>query len=241
MYKGRTVSVVIPAYNEEDAIESTIRDFQRSFVDEIVVVDNNSRDRTAELARSLGARVVHEARQGYGYAVRRALQEAKGDYVVLTEADTTFRGADLTRLLKHAPRHHMVIGTRTTTPLLDPKANMGLFLVAGNIFIAKILAILYNIPQLTDVGCTYRLIHKNAVQRILPYLSETGAALSPEMIIIIRKLNGKVKEIPVMYYERIGESKITVTKRKAFSNGLRMIWVILSRFLPPYRRYDTIN
>ena len=185
MYKGKKISVVIPAYNEEDGISQTVNDFMIPMVDEVVVVDNNSTDKTAEKAKQSGARVVHEENQGYGHAVRRALKEATGDYVVLTEADRTFIGADLPVMLEHAANFHMVIGTRTTTPFLAKGANMGFFLVAGNIFIAKLLAILYRLPQLTDVGCTYRLIHKSVVQRILPYLQEHGAPLSPEIIIEI--------------------------------------------------------
>lgn len=86
------VSVVIPAYNEEDTIEEVIRDFgSRDEIDEVLVVDNNSRDRTAEKARRAGARVVSESRQGYGCALRRGLDDALGDIVVLTEADGSFQ------------------------------------------------------------------------------------------------------------------------------------------------------
>ena len=133
MYQGHSISVVIPAYNEELGIAETIQSFQKPYIDELIVIDNNSQDRTAEIAKSLGATVIREPQQGYGYAVRRALSKASGEYVILTEADTTFKGFDMPKLLKYAEDYDMVIGTRTTTPYLAPEANMGLFLVAGNI------------------------------------------------------------------------------------------------------------
>ncbi|RMF94611.1 MAG: glycosyltransferase family 2 protein, partial [Candidatus Schekmanbacteria bacterium] len=78
MYKGYKLSVVMPCYNEEKALGGVIESIP-SFVDEIIVADNNSTDRTAEIARSLGAKVVFEGRKGYGRAYKTGLKNATGD------------------------------------------------------------------------------------------------------------------------------------------------------------------
>ncbi|PUA34213.1 MAG: hypothetical protein B9J98_01075 [Candidatus Terraquivivens tikiterensis] len=100
------ISVVIPAYNEEEAIGPTIEEFKQVIemmnVDyEIVVVDNNSTDKTAEVATKHGARVVREVRQGYGNACIKGLREARGKIIVLTEADRTFAARDLKKMLAY--------------------------------------------------------------------------------------------------------------------------------------------
>ena len=112
---GKTVSVVFPAYNEAANIARAVRDFLSvAAVDEVLVVDNNSRDGTGDLARAAGARVVLETRQGYGNALRRGLREATGDYIVLAEPDGTFVAKDVVKLLAYADELDMVMGTRTT-------------------------------------------------------------------------------------------------------------------------------
>ncbi len=230
MFKGKRVCVVIPAWNEEKPISHTIKDFMTHEVDEVIVIDNNSTDNTAKVANSAGATVVPEPIQGYGSAIRRGLREAldRGyDLIIITEADQTFRGVDVARLLQHIPNHHFVIGTRTATPYLEEGANMGLFLVVGNIAVAKLLGILHGYPPLTDVGCTLRVIRREMLEAILPELDAEGAAFSPQMIVKVLRSRGKIKEIPVYYLTRVGEAKITTSKSKAFRNGLNMIKVIL--------------
>src|SRR5437879_4675610 len=113
MWQGHRVSIVFPAYNEEAGIAAAVADFGAlDAVDEVLVVDNNSRDKTAERAESAGARVVHEPRQGYGHALRRGLAEAQGEYVVLAEPDGTFMGKDVLKLVAYADDFGVVQGVR---------------------------------------------------------------------------------------------------------------------------------
>ena len=96
MWKNKKVSVVFPAYNEEGNIATAVKDFLATdVVDELIVVDNNSKDNTAELAKKSGAKVIKETRQGYGWANRRGLKEAKGDIIITAEPDGTFIGRDI--------------------------------------------------------------------------------------------------------------------------------------------------
>lgn len=228
MHGSKTVSIVFPAYNEEQYIRPAIEDFMvADVVDEIVVVDNNSRDRTAEEARRTPARVVCETRQGYGYALRRGLQEATGDIVIMAEPDGTFIGRDVLKLLAYADDFDMVCGTRTTRELVWDQANMGWFLRIGNWAVAKLIQFLYGGPSLSDCGCTLRLMHRAALDRIRGDLTVGGSHFLPEMVIAGLKRRLRIIEIPVNYRGRVGESKITGNLGGTLRTGFRMIGIIL--------------
>jgi glycosyltransferase involved in cell wall biosynthesis len=228
MHGGKTVSVVFPAYNEEQYIRPAIEDFLiADVVDEIVVVDNNSRDGTAAEAAATRARVVSETRQGYGYALRRGLDEARGDIIILAEPDGTFLGRDVLKLLAYADDFDMVCGTRTTRELIWDQANMGWFLRVGNWTVAKLLQFLHGGPSLSDCGCTLRLTHRSTVEQIRGELTVGGSHFLPEMVILALRKRLKVIEIPVNYRGRVGESKITGSFAGALRTGLRMIGLIL--------------
>ena len=228
MHGTKSVSVVFPAYNEEGYIRPAVEDFfVPSVVDEIVVVDNNSRDRTAEEARRTRARVVHESKQGYGHALQRGLREATGDIIILAEPDGTFLGRDVLKLLAYADDFDMVCGTRTTRELLWDQANMGWFLRVGNWTVAKMLQLLYGGPSLSDCGCTLRLMHRVALEQIRGDLTVGGSHFLPEMVILALRKRLKVIEVPVNYRGRVGESKITGNLKGTLRTGLNMIGLIL--------------
>jgi glycosyltransferase involved in cell wall biosynthesis len=228
MFNKKKVSVVMPAYNEEKHIKQAVREFiSIKYVDEVVVVDNNSKDNTYALAKNAGARVVKEANQGYGFACRRALREATGDLIILVEPDGTFDPKDINKLLAYADDFEMVLGTRTTKELIWKGANMGMFLKWGNWFLGKMIEVLYTGPSLSDVGCTYRLIKREALEKIKNKFTVGKSHFSPEMMILALKNRIRVVEIPVNYKPRRGESKITGRKWPAFKLGLIMIGLIL--------------
>jgi glycosyltransferase involved in cell wall biosynthesis len=228
MHGSKTVTVVFPAYNEEPYIRSAIDDFfVPDVVDEVVVVDNNSRDRTAQIASETRARVVRETRQGYGFALRRGLQEAIGDIVILAEPDGTFLGRDVLKLLAYADDFDMVCGTRTTRELMWEQANMGWGLRVGNWIVAKMIQLLYGGPSLSDCGCTLRLTHRHAIERIRDDLTVGGSHFLPEMVILALKRRLKVIEIPVNYRGRVGESKITGSLSGTLRTGFNMIALIV--------------
>ena len=228
MYGTKRVTVVFPAYNEEPNIRSAVEDFLVSgVVDEVVVVNNNSRDRTAEEAARTSARVVNEANQGYGHALRRGLREATGDVVILAEPDGTFMGRDVLKLLAYSEDFDMVCGTRTTRELVWAQANMGWFLRIGNWWVAKLLQFLFGGPSLSDCGCTLRLTHRRAIDQILDDLTVGGSHFLPEMVILGLRKNLKIIEVPVNYRGRIGESKITGSLKGTLKTGFRMIGLIL--------------
>src|SRR4051794_19134725 len=112
MWQGRSVSVVLPTYNERDSIRRVVEEFFASgVVDEVLVVNNNAAPGTSEEVASTPAREVHEPRQGYGHAMRRGLREARSDLVVVSEPDGTFAARDVFKLLAFADDFDVVYGS----------------------------------------------------------------------------------------------------------------------------------
>jgi glycosyltransferase involved in cell wall biosynthesis len=241
MHNGKTVSVVMPAYNEAKGIASVVRSFLSiPEVDHVIVADNNSSDNTAQLAAAAGATVVHEPKRGYGYASQAALQAATSDYIIIVESDCTFRAEDIYKFLAYAGEFDVVFGTRTSKSCIWEGSNMGPFLRYGNCAVAKLLEYLHNGPCLTDVGCTYKLLRRRAVQYLQPRFTVGRSHFSPELMILAIRTKLKCVEIPVHYQPRTGISKITGSTWKAFRLGLRMIAMIVRyRFqyipqIPPF-------
>jgi glycosyltransferase involved in cell wall biosynthesis len=228
MWQGQRVSVVFPAYNEEAGIAAAVTDFgSLEAVDEVLVVDNNSRDRTSAEAERAGARVVKESRQGYGNALRRGLAEAQGEYVVLAEPDGTFMAKDVLKLLAYADDFDLVLGTRTTRELIWHGANMGWQLRWGNWAVAKLLQVLFDGPSLSDCGCTLRLVRHSAAERMLPRFTVGGSHFLPEMVCLALLQGQRLVEVPVNYRHRVGQSKITGSMQTALRVGARMVGLIL--------------
>jgi len=232
-FDRQRVSVVIPAYNEAASIGHVVREFQEH-ADEIIVMDNQSADGTGAIARELGATVHSRPLRGYGDALRQGMDAATGDILVLVEADATFRAKDMGKLLEYLKDADMVIGTRTTRQMIEQGANMDGLLRWGNVVVGKIIeALWWNLePRFTDVGCTYRAIWRDAYLKIRPYLTRVDATFSPEMMIEMLRVRGRVIEVPVSYYRRRGgESKHSSSRWHSVRTGLRMLNLIVRKRL----------
>lgn len=239
--------MIFPAYNEAPNIETAVRDFLAvtnadgtRVVDEIITIDNNSRDDTAAIARDAGATVHVETKQGYGNALIRGLSEAKTDLIVTCEPDGTFVAADIIKLLAYSGDFELVCGTRTYPGLVWEDANMPWYLRLGNYGVAKILEILYWTPSLSDCGCTYRMIHRTAVEKIRGDLFVGKSHFLPNMTIAARVNRIKFIEIPVTYRGRVGDSKITGTFAGMVRTGTAMLTLILTQW-PQYVRRMSKN
>ncbi len=237
MFRNRTVSLVVPAYNEEATIGAVVDEFRgEPHLDEILVVDNNCKDRTAAIATERGARVISEKRPGYGAAPMAGMHAAKGDILVLTEADGSFRARDVVKWLVYLEDAGMVMGTRTTRQMLEQGANMRFLLRWGNVFMAKLLQLCWlrpSEPRFTDVGCTFRALTRTTFERIRPLLRETGPAFSPEMMCAALQARCRVIEVPITYSKRLGgESKHSDTFSRQARTALKMFRTICrKRFL----------
>jgi glycosyltransferase involved in cell wall biosynthesis len=211
-------------YAERDSIRATIDGFfATGVVDEVVVVNNNAQPGTSEEVAKTAAREIHEPRQGYGWASRRGLQEARGDLLVLAEPDGTFLPSDINKLLAYSDDCDAVFGTRTTRQLIWSGANMGTFLKWGNWAVAKFVEASFNTSHLSDVGCTYKLISRPLAERLNPQFRVGGSHFGPELMLRVISSGARFVEVPVNYLPRVGQSAVTGDQRKAFMLGLRMI------------------
>ena len=237
MWRGKTISVILPTYNEKDSIYRAIQDlFETEVVDEVIVVNNNAAPGTSEEVARTTAREVLERRQGYGFAIQRGLREASGDYLVVSEPDGTFLARDIYKLLAFADDFEVVYGSRTASMFIWRGANMGLFLRWGNWAVAKMMQFLFNSTNLTDVGCTMRLISRPALETIQPHFRIGGSAFGPEMMVLSLIHGLKVVQIPVNYLPRIGHSSVTGDRRKAATLGLWMIGLVWRHRLASWSR-----
>src|SRR4051794_34774249 len=228
MWNGRTLSVVLPTYNEKDSIAKTIRAFEQlGIVDDILVVDNNAAHGTTEEVATTAAREVLEPRQGYGAAIRRGLAEVDTDLICVCEPDGTFNPRDLMKLLPFTEDCDLVVGSRTVSNFIWDGANMGLFLQWGNWAVAKTIELLFNTSYLSDVGCTFRVISRERAIKTIRTAQIDGSAFGLEMLMLAVVDRAKIVQVPVNYHPRVGESSVTGDLRKAFRLGLQMLKMIL--------------
>lgn len=224
MWQQQRVSVIFPTYNERDSLYASCRDaWDSGLVDEVIVVDNNAAAGSADEARRGGARVVHETVQGYGSAIQRGLAEATGDLLIISEPDGTFSAHDFHKLLSYSDDFDVVYGSRTVLQLIWGGANMGWFLRIGNMAVAKYTELLFNTSQLTDVGCTLRLLRRGAYEQMRENFTVKGSHFGPQMMALSFLHGFRVIQIPVNYRRRVGESSVTGSTAKAIGVGLRMI------------------
>jgi glycosyltransferase involved in cell wall biosynthesis len=233
MWRGQTVAVILPTYNEKDSIRASVLDFfATGLVDEVIVVNNNAAHGTSQEVQGTGARELFETKQGYGNALLCGIDNSTSDLAVLAEPDGTFSGHDLIKFLAYSDDVPVVFGTRTTQEFIWTGANMGRFLRWGNWAVAKMTEVLFGTSILTDMGCTYRLFRRTALDRIRPHLAIGGSHFGPQLLMEVIAHKIPFVEIPVNYKSRVGVSSVTGNLWKAFVLGLRMIALVLDyRFI----------
>ena len=229
MWRGQTVGVVLPTYNERDSIrQSTLDFFATGLADQVLVVNNNAAAGTSEEVAGTPAVEIFESRQGYGHALLCGIDRCQADLIVLAEPDGTFSAHDLLKLLAYSDDVPVVFGTRTSREFIWAGANMGRFLRWGNWAVAKMTELLFGTTILTDMGCTYRLFRREALQRIRPHLTIGGSHFGPQLLMEVIAHRIPFVEIPVNYRTRVGVSSVTGDLAKAFWLGLRMIALVLN-------------
>lgn len=237
MWNGKSLCVVLPTYNEKDSIAGTIRGFEKlGVVDEIIVVNNNAAEGTSDEVATTSAREVHEATQGYGAAIKRGLREADADLVGICEPDGTFDPDDLVKLLPFTTECEVVLGSRTVSTFIWSGANMGRFLRWGNWAVAKLVEVLFNTAYLSDVGCTFRVITRERVARLLDDVRLDGSAFGLEMLMVAVLQRTPIVQVPVNYRARVGTSSVTGDMLKTIPLGLEMMSIVLRMRLGLWRR-----
>jgi len=206
VYRGRTISLVVPCYNEEDGVAITLSDVP-DLVDEVVVVDNNSSDRTAEVARGLGARVVLETVQGYGAAYKAGFRAATGDVIVTMDGDGTYSRSFIPVLLEVMCDEDIDFITCDRTGYKSEGS--GTFTrVLGNWILSVVQTVLYG-KAIADSQSGMWVFKRRILEGI--ELTSDGMALSEEFKIeAIVHPQVYVRELPVYYRARVGDSKLNV-------------------------------
>ena len=217
------VSVVIPCLNEAENIEQCVRDAQQALLagglsGEVVVVDNNSEDRSAEIAEEAGARVILERRRGYGSAYLAGFTAARGEYIVMADADLTYDFGEISRFVAELDGGaQLVMGDRMDN--IQPGAMPWLHRYVGNPVLTGILNLFFR-TGVGDAHCGMRALRRD----VLPVLDlrTTGMEFASEMVIRASKEKLVISEVPIEYHPRGGESKLS-----SFRDGWRHLRFLL--------------
>jgi len=217
------VSVVIPCLNEAENIEECVRRSRAALEDagivgEVVVADNNSNDGSAELAAAAGGRVVHEARRGYGSAYLAGFGAARGEFIVMLDADMTYPFEDIPRFVEQLrDGAELVMGDRMDN--IQPGAMHWMHRYIGNPLLSGTLNLFFR-TGVRDAHCGMRGFRRDVLPRL--DLRATGMEFASEMVIRASKEKLDIREFPIAYAPRGGESKLS-----RFRDGWRHLRFLL--------------
>lgn len=210
MSKTVDVSCILPCFNEEETIGACIKKIKDVFAKEnisgeVVVVDNNSTDRSSEIAEREGAVVVSETHKGYGAAYLRGLKEAKGKYMVMGDADNTYNFYDIPKFLKPLKDgYDLVMGSRFKGKIRKGAMSWSHRYI-GNPVLSGICRLFFR-TRLSDIHCGMRALTSEAYKKM--HLRTLGMEFATEMVVSAVTNNLKVFEVPIDYHPRLGESKL---------------------------------
>ena len=217
------VSVVIPCLNEAETVEECVQRarhaLERHGIDgEVIVADNGSEDGSAALAEAAGARVVHEPRRGYGSAYLAGFAAARGEYIVMADADLTYDFGDIPRFVEELRAGgQLVMGDRMDN--IQPGAMPWLHRYVGNPVLSSILNLFFR-TGVRDAHCGMRALRRE----VLPALNlrTTGMEFASEMVIRAAKEKLDIRQFPIEYHPRGGTSKLS-----SFRDGWRHLRFLL--------------
>jgi glycosyltransferase involved in cell wall biosynthesis len=201
------VTFMLPAYNEELSIGNLINKFGRYDQSKILVVDNNSHDKTVQIAVNAGADVVHERKQGKGNAVKKGFNTIDSKFIVMLDADDTYDPVDAVDLLKPLmeDRADVVLGSRLRGKR-EPGA-ISKFNLLGNHLLSLCATVLHS--KVSDVCTGYWAFNNNAVNHLLKEgIESEGFEIEAEMFSKISSSDLRVSEVPIQYKKRLDETKL---------------------------------
>jgi len=217
------VSVVIPCLNEAENIETCVRTAlevleRHNIPGEVIVSDNGSEDGSGELAIDAGARVVVETRRGYGSAYLAGFAAARGDYIVMADADLTYDFNEIPRFVSELDKGaELVMGDRMQN--IEPGAMPWTHRYIGNPLLTGLLNLFFR-TGVRDAHCGMRALRRDVLPRL--ELRTTGMEFASEMVIRAAKEKLRIAEFPITYHPRGGESKLS-----RFSDGWRHLRFLL--------------
>lgn len=204
VYKSLSITVIIPCLNEEEGIRLVLQDIP-DFVDEIIVVDNNSTDRTGEVARSLGAKVIHEKIAGYGRAYKRGFANATGDIIITLDGDHSYPVSGISYLLEAFLHLEVDFLNASRFPVRDRRA-MSLKHKIGNLILSAAMSVLF-LRWVRDSQSGMWVFRRSILDKIR--LESDGMAFSEEIKVeAIKSRDVRFGEISIIYSSREGETKL---------------------------------
>src|SRR6266699_924439 len=220
MYKGQSITVIIPCLNEEQGIETVLRSMPE-FVDEVIVVDNNSTDRTSEVAASLGAKVVREEVRGYGRAYKRGFASATSDLIITLDGDHSYPVDALSYLIEAFLHHEVDFLNASRFPVRDRHA-MSFKHKVGNLILSLAMSALY-FRWVRDSQSGMWVFRRSILENMT--LIADGMAFSEEIKIEALK-SPKVRfgEISILYTSRLGEIKLN-----PWRDGFQNLWFLVKK------------
>jgi glycosyltransferase involved in cell wall biosynthesis len=225
MLDDKKITVIIPALNEESTLPLVLNDISRELVDEIVVVDNGSKDRTVEIAREAGATVLHETKKGYGYPCLTGIEHIRtnnADVVVFVDGNYSDHPDEIEKLVEPVIRndYDLVLGSRTLGQVEEGALRIPVQF--GNWLATVLIRIFYNF-RFTDVG-PFRAIKFN---KLLELDMNDNLGWTIEMQVKAVRKKYRITEVPVSYRAGTGKSKLTGNLRGIVLVGYRIIRAIV--------------
>ena len=220
MYKDQSITVIIPCLNEEQGIESVLRAMP-DFVDEVIVVDNNSTDRTSEVAASLGAKVIREDVRGYGRSYKRGFTMASGDLIITLDGDHSYPVDALSYLIEAFLHLNVDFLNASRFPVQDPEA-MSFKNKLGNLVLSLAMSVLY-LQWVRDSQSGMWVFRRSILAGMR--LESDGMAFSEEIKIeALRNAQIRFGEISILYSSRLGEKKLN-----PWRDGFQNLWFLVKK------------
>lgn len=228
----KKVTIIIPCYNEEKGIGKVIDSIpvhkleKNNYITEIIVIDNNSTDKTAEVARSRNVRLIKEARKGKGVAIQTGFDHVTDDtkYIVMLDGDNTYKGSEIIRMIEplESKFSDVVVGSR-----LNGKLKRGSLIFqnrVANWAYTFLVRHFYN-ANTTDVLSGYYAWKKEVVDAVKPYITSTGFSIEMEMTIKLVRMGYEICSVPITYDRREGFTKVETIK-----DGLLVLHMFAKNF-----------
>ena len=220
MYKGQSITVIIPCLNEEQGIERVLRAMPE-FVDEVIVVDNNSTDRTSDVAAALGAKVIREQVRGYGRAYKRGFAEATSDIIITLDGDHSYPVDAVSYLIEAMLHLEVDFLNASRFPVRDRHA-MSLKHKFGNLVQSLVMSILF-LRWVRDSQSGMWVFRRSILKGMK--LEADGMAFSEEIKIeAVRNPRIRFGEISINYSSRLGEMKLN-----PWRDGMYNLWFLAKK------------
>lgn len=230
--KNIAVTVLIPAYNEEQSIGNTVRRVKDLYPDfEVLVIDDGSTDKTMQVAMDAGANVwPHPYNIGNGAAIKSGLRVARGEWIVMMDADSQHNPEDIARLLEFKDQYDMVIGARTKTSETSLHRDM------ANYFYNKFATYVTKF-KIEDLTSGFRMVRKSTAAQYIYLLPNTFSYPTTLTMSYLRS-GRSIKYLPIETKKRTGKSKIRLVE-----DGIRFFLIIskIATLFSPFRIFLPIS